>query len=74
MWKLGDFVVMGGQVAIADHTRIGDGARIAGKAGLPPGEYPGGTDYGGFPARPMQQWRREVAALALLAKRRKRDK
>lgn len=72
--EVGDFVVMGGQVAIADHTRIGDGVRIAGKAGLPPGEYPGGTDYGGFPARPIQQWRREVATLALLAKRRKRDK
>lgn len=72
--ELGDFVVMGGQSAVADHTKIGDGARIAGKTGMPPGDYPGGADYGGYPARPMKQWRREVATLALLAKRRKRDK
>ena len=71
--ELGDFVVLGGQVGVADHAQIGDGARIAAKSGVPPGSYPGGRDYGGFPLRPVVQWRREVATLALLAKRRKRD-
>lgn len=72
--ELGDFVVLGGQAGVADHTRIGEGARIAAKGGVPPGEYAGGQDYGGFPLRPINEWRREVAALALLARRRKRDK
>lgn len=71
--ELGDYVILGGQVGIADHAQIGDGARIAAKAGVPSGTYPGGRDYGGFPLRPIIQWRREVATLALLAKRRKRD-
>jgi UDP-3-O-[3-hydroxymyristoyl] glucosamine N-acyltransferase len=71
--ELGDFVVLGGQAGVADHTRIGDGARIAARGGVPPGDYPGGQDYGGFPVRPIKEWRREVAALALLARRRKRD-
>jgi UDP-3-O-[3-hydroxymyristoyl] glucosamine N-acyltransferase len=72
--ELGDFVIMGGQAAVADHVTIGSGARIAAKSGIVPGTYPGGADYGGTPARPVAQWRREVAAVALLAKRRKRDK
>ncbi|MDE3114706.1 MAG: UDP-3-O-(3-hydroxymyristoyl)glucosamine N-acyltransferase, partial [Pseudomonadota bacterium] len=72
--ELGDFVVLAGQAGIADHTRIGDGARIGAKGGVPSGDYPGGMDYGGFPIRPLKDWRREVATLALLAKRRKRDK
>lgn len=72
--ELGDFAVLGGQVGVADHTRIGESARIAAKSGVPPGDYAGGQDYGGFPLRPINEWRREVAALALLARRRKRDK
>lgn len=72
--ELGDFVVLGGQVGIADHVRIGDGARLAARSGVPPGDYAGGMDYGGYPIRPVNEWRREVAAVALLARRRKRDK
>jgi len=71
--ELGDFVVVGGQGAIGDHTKIGDGARFAARSGVPPGEYAGGMDYGGYPVRPIKDYRREVAAVALLAKRRKRD-
>ncbi len=67
--ELGDFVVLGGQVGISDHARIGDGARFAARGAATPGVYPGGQDYGGVPARPMKQWRREVAAVARLAKR-----
>jgi UDP-3-O-[3-hydroxymyristoyl] glucosamine N-acyltransferase len=72
--ELGDFVIVGGQTAIGDHTKIGDGARFAGRSAVAPGDYAGGQDYGGYPARPIAQWRREVAALAILARRRKRDK
>jgi UDP-3-O-[3-hydroxymyristoyl] glucosamine N-acyltransferase len=71
--ELGDFVVLGGQAGIADHARIGAHARFAARAAAAPGEYPGGEDYGGAPARPMKQWRRELAAVAILAKRRRRN-
>jgi UDP-3-O-[3-hydroxymyristoyl] glucosamine N-acyltransferase len=73
--ELGDFVVLGGQVGISDHVRLGDHARLAARAAAVPGEYPGHADYGGVPAKPIRQWHREVAAVALLAKRggRKRD-
>lgn len=71
--ELGDFVVLGGQVGIADHARIGDGARLAARTGVMPGDLPGGRDYGGMPAKPVGEWRREMGAIALLAKRRKRD-
>jgi UDP-3-O-[3-hydroxymyristoyl] glucosamine N-acyltransferase len=72
--ELGDYVVLGGQAGVADHARIGDGARIAAKGGVAPGDLPGGQDYGGVPVRLMKDWRRELAAVALLAKRRKRDR
>ena len=72
--ELGDFVVLGGQVGVSDHVRIGDYARLAARSAAVPGDYPGHADYGGAPLRPMKQWRREVAAVALLAKRRRRDR
>ncbi len=72
--ELGDFVVMGGQSAAADHARIGTGARLAGRCAATPGDLPGGQDYGGVPARPIKQWARELAVLALLAKRRRQGR
>lgn len=71
--EFGDFVVLGGQVGVADHVQIGERARFAARAAAVTGDYPGAQDYGGTPARLMKDWRREVAAVALLAKRRKRD-
>lgn len=72
--EIGDFVVLGGQVGVADHAQIGDGARFAAQSGVPPGSYSAGQDYGGYPARLMKDWRRELAAVVLLAKRRKQDR
>jgi UDP-3-O-[3-hydroxymyristoyl] glucosamine N-acyltransferase len=72
--ELGDFVVLGGQVGISDHVRIGDHSRLAARSAAVPGDYPGNADYGGAPLRPLKEWRREVAAVALLAKRRRRDR
>lgn len=72
--ELGDFVVLGGQTGLADHVRLGDRARLAARAAASPGEYAGDMDYGGVPLRPVSQWKREIAAVALLARRRKRDR
>jgi UDP-3-O-[3-hydroxymyristoyl] glucosamine N-acyltransferase len=66
--EIGDFVIVGGQVGIADHARIGDGARLAARSGVV-GYLPGGQDYGGMPAKPVSQWRREMAAVVLLGRK-----
>lgn len=71
--ELGDFVVLGGQVGFADHVRVGDGARFAARSGAAPGDYAGGQDWGGTPAVPAREWMRQVAAVVLLAKRRKKS-
>ncbi|MGZ5931837.1 MAG: UDP-3-O-(3-hydroxymyristoyl)glucosamine N-acyltransferase [Rhizomicrobium sp.] len=71
--ELGDFVVLGGQVGVADHVKIGSGARFAARSGLAPGEFAGGQDYGGAPAKPAREWMREIFTLTNLAKKPKRD-
>ena len=67
---LDDFVVMGGQAGVVGHTRIGQGAQIAGgshvKDDVKPGERLIGT-----PARPIRVWMRENRALARLAEQSK---
>ena len=68
---LGDFVLLGGKVGVADHVTIGDRVRVAALSGVGT-DLEAGADYGGIPARPLMQWKREVAALAKLARTRKR--
>jgi UDP-3-O-[3-hydroxymyristoyl] glucosamine N-acyltransferase len=65
--EIGDYAVLGGQVGVADHLKIGPGAYVAAKAGVT-NSLEGGKVYGGFPAKPVMQWRREVGALSRLAK------
>ncbi|MFT3808790.1 MAG: UDP-3-O-(3-hydroxymyristoyl)glucosamine N-acyltransferase [Micropepsaceae bacterium] len=64
---IGDNVFMGGQVGVGDHLTIGAGARLAAKTGVGK-DLPGGQAYGGTPARPIMQWRRETVALTRLVK------
>ena len=66
--KLGDYVVLGGQVGVAGHLNMGDGAMVAAKSGVIR-DIPAGERYGGIPAVPIQQWKRQVAAIARLVKR-----
>ena len=64
---VGDFVVLGGQVGIADHTRIGPGARLAARSAMVSGQaIEGGKDYGGVPAKPVREWLREMHAVTSL--------
>lgn len=62
---LGDFVVFGGQAAVAGHLTIGDGAQFAARSGVIR-DHEGGQTYGGAPAIPIQQWRRQMVAIARL--------
>ncbi len=72
--EFGDFVVIGPQVGIADHVKIGSGARVAARSASQPGmTFEGGMDYGGAPLRPVREWIREMHALTNLAKKTKRD-
>ncbi len=66
--KLGDFVVCAGQVGLAGHLTIGDGVTLAARAGVIHDLEAGGT-FGGAPAIPIMQWRRQTVALARLGMR-----
>lgn len=69
-----DFAVLGGQAGIADHVRIGPGARLAARSAMISGQQiEGGQDYGGVPAKPVREWLREIHAVSQLVRRRKRD-
>lgn len=63
--ETGDYVVLAGQVGIADHIKIGNGAVLMAKAGVPR-DIPEKKIYGGSPARPEWQFKREQLSLAHL--------
>lgn len=63
--RTGDYVVMGGQVGAAGHIEIGDGAQFAAQSGIAT-DMPGGTRYGGAPAVPLPQAKRQYLALSRL--------
>ncbi len=65
---LEDFVLMGGQCGAVGHIRIGAGAQIGAQSGVT-GNVPRGGRWGGYPAKPISSWAREVAVLKRLAKR-----
>jgi UDP-3-O-[3-hydroxymyristoyl] glucosamine N-acyltransferase len=66
---LDDFVVLGGQVGVIGHVRIGMGAQIAATSNVNT-DVPAGARWGGTPAKPMRDWFREVTALKTLASKR----
>ena len=64
---LEDYVVLGGQVGLSDHLKLGQGARVAAKSGVMRDVEPG-IEIAGIPAVPVRQWHRQTAALARLSK------
>ncbi|NJD56997.1 MAG: UDP-3-O-(3-hydroxymyristoyl)glucosamine N-acyltransferase [Nitrospirae bacterium] len=62
--QLGDFVVMGGQSAVADHSTLESGTMIAAQAGIK-GNIAKGV-YGGSPAIPHATWLRAQALFGRL--------
>jgi UDP-3-O-[3-hydroxymyristoyl] glucosamine N-acyltransferase len=70
---LEDFVVLGARVGVNNHVTIGEGAQIA-AVSIVHGDVPPGARYGGFPAKPVKQWMREVFLLERLARQAGEDK
>lgn len=63
-----DYVTLGGRVAVRDHVSIASKVRLAANSCVTKdiGE-PG--DYGGFPAVPIHEWRRQVASHYRISKK-----
>ncbi|MDF1793382.1 MAG: UDP-3-O-(3-hydroxymyristoyl)glucosamine N-acyltransferase [Thalassobaculaceae bacterium] len=59
--RLGDRVVMAGQSGVAGHLEIGSDVQVAARSGVTR-NLPGGAAYGGAPAIPVREWRRQIAA------------
>ena len=66
--RIGDGVLIGGQSGLADHVTVGDGAQIAAKTGVMR-DVGAGEVVMGYPALPIRQFWREVAALSRLTRR-----
>lgn len=71
--KLGDFVVLGGQVGVAGHIEVGSMSRVAAKSGISK-SLAGGQTYGGYPAIPIGEWRRQIATISRATKRKTRER
>ena len=65
--RLGDFVMLGGQVGVNTHVKVGSGAQIAATS-IVKDDVPEGARWGGRPAKPVREWFREIAAVERLAR------
>lgn len=70
--EVGDGAILAGQVGVAGHLKIGNKAILAAKSGVT-NHVPDGQTYGGIPAVPVMQWRRQAAILARMTNRKKAD-
>ncbi|KAF3451661.1 hypothetical protein FNV43_RR07757 [Rhamnella rubrinervis] len=66
---IGDYVTMGGRVVIRDHVTIVSKVRLAANSCVTKDITEPG-DYGGFPAVPIHEWRRQIAMHRLTSKKR----
>jgi len=66
-----DNVIMGGQVGIADHVRVEAGAILGAQSGIPTKKVIRGKGvvFWGTPARPIQEYLKELAFLSRSAKK-----
>src|SRR5208283_4430192 len=67
--EVGDYVVMAGQVGIGEHVCIEDRVTIGGQAGVLPGKIVRrGSIIWGTPSRPMSEFKKTFARLAMIEK------
>lgn len=67
--SIGPWCVIGGQVGVAGHLTIAPKCMVAAMSGVTKTIDAPGSVVAGVPAVPIQQWRQQMAALALTAKR-----
>jgi UDP-3-O-[3-hydroxymyristoyl] glucosamine N-acyltransferase len=68
-------VVLGGQVGIGEHARIGEGVMLGGQGGVLPNKVlrGKGVAFWGTPAQPVRQYLKQLATLARLSRKDKKD-
>jgi UDP-3-O-[3-hydroxymyristoyl] glucosamine N-acyltransferase len=67
--QIGAGSVLAAQVGITGHLTLGPEVRLAARSAVIR-DLPGHETYGGAPAIPVRQWRRQMAALSRLSKKR----
>jgi UDP-3-O-[3-hydroxymyristoyl] glucosamine N-acyltransferase len=65
---IGDASVLAAQVGITGHLTVGPRVQLAARSAVIR-DLPGGQTYGGTPAVPIRQWRRQIAAIMRLGRR-----
>ncbi|MBN1592980.1 MAG: UDP-3-O-(3-hydroxymyristoyl)glucosamine N-acyltransferase [Candidatus Coatesbacteria bacterium] len=63
--SIGKHCTLAGQAGVAGHISVGDNVIAASKAGIPR-DVKAGSIIGGIPAVPIDEWRRQVAAMLRL--------
>lgn len=64
--EVGDGCIVGGQAGFAGHIKIANGVQIAARAGVTKSVEKSGQVLGGFPAIPLNEWKRMQASLSRL--------
>lgn len=70
--ELEDFVVLGGQVGVSGHLKIGTMARVAAKSGVTK-NIPAKEEWMGYPAMPMKAFLRQTVTITNLARKTKAE-
>lgn len=70
--RIGAGSVLAAQVGVTGHLTIGPGVQLAARSAVIR-DLEGGQAYGGAPAIPAREWRRQLAAISRLGKRRGGD-
>ena len=66
--RIGDHGIIAAQVGITGHLTIGPNVRLAARTAVIR-DLPGDQTYGGAPALPVGEWRRQMVAISRLGKR-----
>lgn len=66
--RIGNYVVLAGQVGVGGHLEIGDGVQVAAMSGVSNSIAPG-QKVGGLPTVPINEFRRQIAAVKALGRR-----
>ncbi|MFZ2587225.1 MAG: UDP-3-O-(3-hydroxymyristoyl)glucosamine N-acyltransferase [Alphaproteobacteria bacterium] len=67
--RIGAGCMIGGQVGVAGHIALADRVQVAARSGVTKSIAEVGAVWAGMPAEPMADWRRRMAAMARLGKK-----